>query len=272
MVGNITGLAFALIACAALVAGCGGDDNGVQDEDQLRQEVEATVREAVSAFNAQDMQRFLTYWTDDGLESEFQMSRDDLAALSDVFFSESPEAGIQLRGVRADEIRSNRATAEVEYVFGQVIAPQRYVLIRQDNQWRINDTQPVSAQVPDGVREVDLTLDEFSFSFDAAQIDSGNVAFSIENAGDQPHEALLLTVPPGYSVEQLLAEALQGIPEGVTVVGGVGPFAPGGSGALVLTNPLASGSYMFVCFMPDQDAQEEVPHAARGMGSVFQVP
>jgi hypothetical protein len=272
MRGRFTAVAIALLISATLVVACGNGNDEVQDEDRVRQEVETRVREAVTAFNQQDMNRFLTYWTDRGLQSEFEMSRQDLAALADVFFAQTPDDGIELRDVRATDVRANRANADVEFIFGQVIAPQRYILIRQDNQWLIDDTQPLSAEIPDATQEIEVELDEFGFSFDANQIESGDIGFVLENAGDQPHEALLLSVPEGYTLEQLIEQLMAGVPEGVTVVGGVGPYAPGSGGNMVLAAPLQPGTYMFVCFMPDQDSEEDVPHAALGMGSVFQVP
>ena len=44
-------------------------------------DVEALVQAAADAWNAQDAELFVTYFTDEGLESNFGLTRDDVAAL-----------------------------------------------------------------------------------------------------------------------------------------------------------------------------------------------
>src|SRR5687767_4643580 len=86
---------------AALVIACSDDnDNGGTSgaatpaitASAEAQEVEQSVRSAIEAYQDQDMAAFLSYWTDLGLRSEFDATREELQAAGDEFFEGPPLA------------------------------------------------------------------------------------------------------------------------------------------------------------------------------------
>ena len=270
----------AVLIGSALVLGCSSDDddggNGgsaneltaiAGDDSEEARAVESTIRSAVDAYTSANTDQFLSYWTDEGLRNEFDASRDDIRSAGAEFFGGPP---IELGEFENVEVDEDSATAEFEFVFGAVVQPQRYSLVQEGTSWKINDTESMDAEIPDDATEVEMDLDEFSFEFDTSAV-KRNVAFSVDNVGDQPHEAVLLKIPAGYTVEQLLQADPSTLPAGVEIIGFAGPFEPGDDGTMVFSDPIAAGTYMFVCFIPDTEDPEETPHAAKGMATTFNV-
>lgn len=115
-----------------------------------------------------------------------------------------------------------------------------------------------------------MTLDEFAFGLDA-NLTAGNVAFAVENQGEQPHEAILAKIDEGVDLEEAL-NSEEDEPEGIEVLGGVFEVQPGNSYNLVYTEELEAGRYAFVCFLPDLDeGPDGTPHALKGMVLEFNI-
>lgn len=91
---------------------------------------------------------------------------------------------------------------------------------------------------------------------------SGTWRFTDADA-DQPHEASLVRLQPGKTVEDLVAWAgtFDGPPPG-DFVGGFGAIGPGRSGWLDFDEPLDEGDYVLACFLPGPDG---TLHVAEGM-------
>ena len=266
----------ALVLGSALALGCSSDDDGDSSDEptavgeastEEEREVEQTIRNAVQAYTAANTDQFLSYWTEEGLKNEFGASAQEIRSAGAEFFAGPP---IELGEFNDVEVNDDDATAEFEFVFGSVLQPQRYSLVQEGTSWKINDTESMDAEIPDDAQEIEVDMDEFSFEFDSDGIKT-NVAFSLDNIGDQPHEAVLLQVPAGYTVDQLLQADPSALPAGVEIVGFAGPYDSGDDGTMVFTDPLTAGTYMFVCFLPDLESYDEVPHAAKGMAATFQV-
>ena len=84
------------------------------------------------------------------------------------------------------------------------------------------------------------------------------MAFEISNAGQYPHEFVLVRLPEGVTVEDALADPALG--ESVEFLAGA--FAEPGGVAYVGLTGLEPGIYTVVCFV---DTPEGIPHVARGM-------
>ena len=84
------------------------------------------------------------------------------------------------------------------------------------------------------------------------------MSFEIENAGQYPHEFVVVQLPEGVSVEDALADPELG--ESVVFLGGA--FAEPGSVAYMGLTGLQPGTYTVVCFV---DTPEGIPHVMRGM-------
>ena len=106
---------------------------------------------------------------------------------------------------------------------------------------------------------VAVTMLDYSFEMSQTTVPSDTlIAFEIENAGEYPHEFVVVRLPEGISVEDALADPA--LEESVVFLGGA--FAePGGVAYMGLTG-LQPGTYTVVCFV---DTPEGIPHVMRGM-------
>lgn len=125
---------------------------------------------------------------------------------------------------------------------------------------------PAAPPQLDTVGEVTLT----DFAFGLPDTLDGTVA--VTNAGQQPHEMLLLRLGEGITLEEALA-SLEGPPptDGpppAIPAGGMQAIMPGDTGYLDLS-ALAPGTYGLVCFIPDPASGQ--PHLALGMVGQIQV-
>jgi hypothetical protein len=266
-------LVLPLVLAAGLIMACGDDDDdtGGAGETPTGEAVavQQTIRDAIAAYGRQDMEAFLSYWTDAGLESEFQASRDELRAVGAEFF-EGPE--LSLGDISDTEVDGDEATSEAELIFAMVIQPNRFTLIREGSAWKIDNLEEMRASIPSDTTRIDVELDEFSFAFDTADTASGNIAFETENSGQQLHEMVIFKLPAGFGLQQFLqADPSAPLPPGLEIIGFGGPWEPGEDGTVVFTQPLASGDYAMVCFLPDENDAEETPHVAKGMAVQFNV-
>jgi hypothetical protein len=260
-----------VVPLALLVIACGGDDPEVGDEgganDAARNEVEQSIRSAVDAYERQDVNTFLSFWTDTALEEQFNASREEIRAAGGDFLGGPPQT---IRSFSDTEVRGDSARTRVEWAIAQSITREEFDLLRQDGTWRINSVEPLAVSIPDGVDKIDVDLDEFSFEFDVSEIQNGNIAFSADNIGEQAHELVLVSVPPDFTIQQLLQVTSGGMPEGVEFVGFT-MLGSGEDGNLVFQEPLVPGKYMMVCFLPDEADPEQAPHAVKGMISEFSI-
>jgi hypothetical protein len=251
----------------------GGTSNGATNNDPAAQEVQQTIRNAVAAYNRQDLEGFMNFWTDDGLEEEFGATREQMRASPEEVFGGPP---LNLRNITNTSVNNDRATADVELVFGTSLSPEKFELVRQGGAWKINGSEQLQANIPSGTTAIDLDLDEFSFTFDRGRLGTGNVAFRADNVGDQPHEVVLIKVTGTTPLTQLLqqfaeAEGPDDLPQGAEPFAFAGPVEPGDDTNMVFTEPLTSGRYLMVCFLPDEDDPEMTPHALKGMTADFRI-
>jgi hypothetical protein len=262
-------LSVVILLSAFFTIGCG--DN-LEVKAIKEQTAEETIRATIDAFKEGDAAAFLDRWTDAGLMDEFGYSRDQIVANPDQFFVTSSNGSVRIAEFRHTDVEGDRATVEFEVVYGEVVTPQRYSLVIQEDAWRIDSTLQLPADLPLGTTGVPLNLVDFAFQFNEATIPAGNFAFVMDNVGKQPHEAILLSVPEDYTIQQLFESQSPDLPEGVSFVGAVGPFKPGERGRMVFSRRPSPGVYMLLCFLPDSEDPEGTPHAFKGMAVRFLVP
>ena len=93
---------------------------------------------------------------------------------------------------------------------------------------------------------------------------AGMTKFTLTNDGQELHHQQLIAIPEGMTADQLLAEMAEGgdapPPPGVEAAGGTSALNPGLAGSV--TQNLAAGDYVMVCFVPNA---EGVPRLALGM-------
>jgi plastocyanin len=114
-----------------------------------------------------------------------------------------------------------------------------------------------------------VTVKAKDFSFDApAQVPAGTVTIQLENHGKELHQAQLIKLEDGKTVQDLAAamKTHGPPPSWLKFVGGPNGVAPGQQSNS--TSVLAPGQYAYICFIPSPDG---VAHAAKGMVRPFEV-
>jgi uncharacterized cupredoxin-like copper-binding protein len=115
--------------------------------------------------------------------------------------------------------------------------------------------------------DLTLTLTDYAFTL-STPITAGVHTFRVDNAGTQPHEALVARLAPGKSAADLVRwlDNEQGPPP-ADALGGVTPMAVGEHA--YFTENFTPGHYAFFCFWPD--AKDGAPHVAHGMVKEFTI-
>jgi plastocyanin len=128
-------------------------------------------------------------------------------------------------------------------------------------------TTAAAAKTP----ELNIGAKEYAFTAPAS-VESGFVKVSLDNTGKLGHQAQLLRLNDGVTLQQLGAAAA-GDPTGekvlqlVSIKGGVNAIAPGAKQSAV--SKLDPGQYLAVCFLPTPDGKST--HIAQGMQAPFTV-
>lgn len=104
---------------------------------------------------------------------------------------------------------------------------------------------------------------------DTATVDT-LAEIDFNNPGAEGHQAALLKIADGKTLDDvkasLASEAAPSGPPPWSVGGGTTALEPGAS--VKVTQPLPSGTYAFVCFVPGPDG---VPHFAKGMAKTITI-
>lgn len=119
-----------------------------------------------------------------------------------------------------------------------------------------------TAPTPTSVR---LTGTDFAYAFTEGgpTIATGDVTVTLDNEGEQAHQATILRLKEGKTIQDFgtLSEDPSSFAEIVDSYGGPNAVQPGES--FTTTQRLDAGSYLFVCLIPDPaDGQS---HASKGM-------
>jgi hypothetical protein len=117
------------------------------------------------------------------------------------------------------------------------------------------------------VAVAEIRLSDFTYALPA--LTAGTHTFKVVNAGPQPHEAQLIRLNDGVTMEQYLAAMAPGAtaPPPGTDLGGSGAISQGIDNWWTVT--LAPGNYLVVCFVPDP--ADGKPHVMKGMVQQFTV-
>lgn len=123
-----------------------------------------------------------------------------------------------------------------------------------------------AAALPSG----DITMSLFDFGFSMSQpITAGTHTFTVKNDATQPHEVVVVRVPPGGSMDawkDWLSTGMKGPPPGAPF-SGITDIAPGATQNFSAT--FEPGTYGLICFVPDATSGQ--PHLFLGMITQFTV-
>lgn len=254
------GLALVLVAALAVFGAACGDDDG--DGNDQSAEIEAQIRAITDAWNGKDVEGLLALVTDNFLLAEGELTREEAPEAFAEFIGDPPEEIIEISGI---EVTGDTATAIRVAKEGPLVTRERGNLVLEGAVWKLDSVEDLGAEIPDGTTAVDVSLLEYEFDFDEAQITSGNVAFNVSNIGGEDHEMFLSKIPEDLDIEQALQSDEE--PEGVEDIGGT-VLEPQDETTVVFADPLAAGRYVMLCFVEAADGQ---PHALKGMWSEFTI-
>jgi uncharacterized cupredoxin-like copper-binding protein len=133
-----------------------------------------------------------------------------------------------------------------------------------------DDNPAVDSGIP-AAAKIDVTAKDYAFASAPSTVDVENlVTLTVKNEGTEDHEAALLKLADGKTIDDLKAalssQAPPAGPPPFAVAGGVTGTAPGTSASI--TQALPAGNYAFICFIPGRDG---IPHFAKGMLAGFTV-
>jgi hypothetical protein len=260
LIGIIT--SFALLM---LVLGAGCDESGDAGASAEEAEIEAAVRSAFEAWNNKDLEGVLAALTDNFMMEEFEFESREQAREFLPEYMGFPQ--FVITDVSNIEVSGDTASAEVLQEADSVLTRDREHLVRVEGVWKLDREEDLAAEIPDGTTTVDMTFRDFTFDFDASGITSGNVAFSLSNAGSQPHNISLSRVPDDFDIEGTLLSQ-EDAPE-VVEIGGSDTVDPRQDGTMVFVEPLEPGRYMLICVVGDDGGGY---HYEQGMFGEFTVP
>ena len=249
----------------AVVAGCrgGGDEAKVKD----------TVRRAVEAYNAKDLNTYLGLLTDSAIEDEYGLPRETAAPSITEFIGEPP---VEVRELSNTRVSGGSATVDFEHTEGKRLVVERVTLAKEGEEWKIDGFEALPLEIPSTVTSVAVEASEFAFTVGDAGIDDGEIALTVRNVGRQDHQVIVARLDPEPSLESLvlaIAAALStATPEGVSEIVAFSTYQPGESGNIVFAEPLQAGRYGLFCFFPDITDAEMTPHALKGMYAELTVP
>ena len=118
------------------------------------------------------------------------------------------------------------------------------------------------AQPPVLAGDDTLTLADYSFSL-AHPLRPGTHTIYVVNNGPQLHEVMVMSLPPGKAVRDLVRWSAHWMPGPLPArpLGGIVTLDSGKAAALTVT--LARGTYVLVCFIPDK--HDSKSHLLHGM-------
>lgn len=126
-----------------------------------------------------------------------------------------------------------------------------------------SDDDPVVDATPEPT-ELSVTAADWQFPGAPTTVDvEGLVTLTVKNDGTEPHEAALIKIEQGKTIDDVRAALSPGAPPGpppFTLAGGTTGTAPGTSATI--TQALPAGEYAFICFIESPDG---TPHFAQGM-------
>ncbi len=120
----------------------------------------------------------------------------------------------------------------------------------------------VDAPLPAG--DAELALQDFAF-VGLSTLTPGQHTVTVENKGPQPHEATLVKLNEGTTIEQIVeafgSSETSSAPPPWTSAGGIAGISAGSTATMDID--VEAGNYAFICFVPDPATG--APHAALGM-------
>jgi hypothetical protein len=258
------------LALAAGWACGGGDDTAAKARaaaeqtaravDNDKAAIETTARAANAARESNDCAAWKALMTDKGYQEITASIKDKspagIAAIcklagTDDFKSVS-DVVVDGDTARATETLARRYDEKDLPIY--LLYAQRERFRRVDGVWKYDAApEDISPAVPAGTKLVHVSVKEFSFDFDAAEMKGGAFAIALENVGKQKHALEIRRIPADLDIAKWLKDDTI-VDE--TTIGGSPAVEPGQTYNLVFTSALSPGRYVMLSWV--FDAAEEL--------------
>jgi hypothetical protein len=249
-------------AVLSVVVACGDDDGGGSDEEKQELADLAVALAAASPDDQAQVDNWLAHVTDTFIGIFFPGDRAECEASVEECIGEPlSNPAVDTGSVEIDGDSATLLLTSDEGDFGMT-------LVNDEDVWKADTLFVPDDEVPEGTEVVELELIEFAFDGDLESdaVKSGDFALHVVNAGEQPHELVIVKIPEGQTLDDVLNSEEQ--PEIVTVKL---PYLAGDESDVAFDAPLEAGAYGMVCFFPDTEDPEGTPHAFLGMTAEFTV-
>jgi len=266
-----------LLSVSLVLAACGDDDDDGSGDDNA--EVQAFFDQLVADFNAGDAEVFAANFDDESLIAF--IGEDEVTtreAATEAIAGRMESIQVELLAVKDVAQSGDDTTAGIELAVQGTVAAESYVLTPEGDGFLITGYEQTNPDIPDGVTPFEVTGQDFEYVFEGGDAEGGVEAIVFTNEGEQFHEiALLKAAEDAPELDTIIEDALgaegpEDLPDSIEAFVAVAFAAPGESTNMVLVDPLESGRYVMVCFIPDEtQGEERPPHAALGMAAEFTV-
>lgn len=150
-------------------------------------------------------------------------------------------------------------SVDVVYVEGpHQVKHERWYFVAEGEHLLFDGREALPVTLDGEHTTVDVAMVEMAFELSQETVPAGDVILNVTNAGAILHETVVVRLPEGATVEQVLAGE---VPFEEVVVAGVFFGEPGAQGQIALTG-LEPGTYTLVCFV---DVPDGTPHIMQGM-------
>ncbi|MGH3450744.1 MAG: hypothetical protein ACRDQW_08435 [Haloechinothrix sp.] len=219
--------------------------------------VTTAIANVIACYNTGDFLGVGALFTPNGLMEEFGTTNPyDL----ELFLAGGPP--LDLLAVEDVQVHADgRFSADVLSSFGGAqLTRERFFLVESDDFLLVDSTPELEIEAPAGAVTIEAAMVDFAFELSETTAPANTpLVFEVTNVGEYPHELVLIQLPEGATVDQILDGSV-GF-EDIQFYGAT--YSEGGQPApdLVLLG-LEPGTYTLVCFV---DVPEGMPHVARGM-------
>jgi hypothetical protein len=230
---------------------------GTPADEATSARVIAAIENTINCYNTGDYLGLAALFTPAGLEAEFGVTNP-----YDMEFAAVGGPPLIINSISDVQVHDDgRLSAELVASFGGAqISRERWILVEEGDYLLVDETPDLPVEAPEGAVTIEAAMVDFAFELSETTVPADQpLVFKVSNMGEYPHELVVIQLPEGATVDQLLDGTV-----GFEEIGFFGAtYSEGGQPApdLVLTG-LAAGTYTLVCFV---DIPDGIPHVARGM-------